>query len=516
MMTTLRRSAPYLAGGGLISLLLALAARVLGSQPEWLPQVMLALGIVLVISYVMLRPQDVATALTGRQARYGGNALLLSVAFLGILVTLNFLSDRHHKRFDLTENKQYTLSQQTIQILRTLSAPVKVTAFFTGGDSRMTTVDDLLKEYAYQSNQFQYQFVDPEQRPSEARRLGITSYGVLVLESGEKRQETFAVDEQDLTSALLKITRPQQKVVYFTTGHRERDPIGSQSADYGTIGQTIQRDNYQMELLNLATITNTMPVTTAVIVVAAPLVPFAAEEMARLDQWMQDGGRLLLLADPPATTDGQDPLAPFAGLLSKWGIKLRNDVVIDPNSSFFGDARVPLVSRFSFSTITKDLGGLTTFFPVARSLDLTAPAPEGFTITRLVETADTSWGETDLTIQPARFDEGADTRGPLILAVAAQQGEKGARLIVYGDSDFVSNDILSSVQGAFGNGDLFRNSINWLAEEESLIAIGPRPPDVRTMQPLTPAQRNLIFYGAGLFLPLIVLILGGFVWWERR
>lgn len=324
------------------------------------------------------------------------------------------------------------------------------------------------------------------------------------------------MDEEDLTSALLKVSRDEQKVVYFTTGHKERDPQSFQPMDYGNIRQVLGQDNYEVKSLNLATITTTIPSDAAVIVVASPQIPFAPEEVERLDQWLSDGGRLMLLADPPAIPGGEDPMAAFSGMLAKWGVRLRNDVALDPASAFFGDVASPLITRFPFSTITKDLDGLTTFFPVARTIELTDPPPEGMTITRLLETTQDSWGETDLTNRQARYDPNADVRGPLVLAATIESQEKKSRLVVFGDADFVSNNVLSSVRGAFGNADLFRNSINWLAEEEALIAISPKPPEIRTLQPLTPAQRNLIFYGSVIFLPLIVLALGGAVWWQRR
>jgi ABC-type uncharacterized transport system involved in gliding motility auxiliary subunit len=515
MVIRLRGMAPHLAGVGLILLLLALAAHLLGSDPKWLPEALLGIGVALIISYALLRPREVAAALTGRQVMYGGNALLMSVAFLGILVTLNFLAARYHKRFDLTENKRYTLSQETVQILNSLQEPVKVTGFFTPDDPRRSDVEDLLKEYAYHSDKFTYEFVDPELRPGEARRLGVTSYGVLVFQRGERRQETFGLDEEDLTSALLKVSRDEQRVIYFTTGHKERDPQSFQPMDYGNIRQVLGRDNYEVKSLNLATITTTIPSDAAVLVIASPQIPFAPEEIDRLDRWLSEGGRWLLLTDPP-TPGGEDPMAAFSGILARWGVRLRNDVALDPVSSFFGDAASPLITRFPFSSITKDLGGLTTFFPVARTIELTDPPPEGMTITRLLETTPDSWGETDLTNQQARYDPNVDVRGPLVLGAMIESQEKKGRLVVFGDADFVSNNILSSVRGAFGNADLFRNSINWLAEEEALIAIAPKPPEVRTLQPLTPAQRNLIFYGSVIFLPLIVLAIGGAVWWQRR
>ncbi|MCD6290332.1 MAG: GldG family protein [Anaerolineae bacterium] len=515
MMTILRRSAPYLAGIGLILLLFAFAAQVLSSGPKWLPEVLLSLGVILITGYALLRPRDVMAALTGRQARYGGNALLLSIAFLGILATINVLSTHHHKRFDLTAGKQYTLSQETIQILDRLQKPVQVTAFFTPGDPRQTDVEDLLKEYAYHSDKFTYKFVDPEQHPGEARRLGVTTYGVLVFQQGDRRQQTYGIDEEDLTSALLKVTSDKQKTIYFTTGHKERDPQSFQPAGYGNVGRMLGQDNYRVKMLNLVTITGTIPSDAAAIVIASPRIPFTPDEVDKLSQWLESGGHLMLLADPPTKPDADDPMTAFSDLLKRWGIQFRNDIVLDPASAFFGDAASPLVTRFSYSTITKDLSGLTTFFPLARSIEVLNPAPKDVTVTPIIKTSSESWGETDLSHQP-HYDKDADVRGPLVLAATVEYGERGTRMVIFGDADFASNNVLNSVRGAFGNGDLFRNSVNWLTEEKELIAIGPKKPQMHIMPPLTPAQQNTIFYGTAVFLPLTILILGGVVWWRRR
>jgi len=509
----LDRWAPGLATAGLVALLGALAARALGSEPAWLPEALLGLGGILIVSFILLRPAQVRTWLTGRQVRYGSNALLMSLAFLGILFFVNFLSNRHHQRFDLTAAKRYSLSPQTLQILRELKEPVKILGFFTPGDPRQEELKDLLEEYIYHSDKLSYEIVDPDLKPGLARQYGISSYGVLVFERGDKRQETYALDEQDITSAILKVSREEEKVVYFTTGHRERDPNGYDQRGYAQAKQWLERDNYRVETLNLAAITETLPSDAAVIVVAGPQVPFAPEEAERLRQYLDDGGKLFVLADPEFDTGLDD-------LLEAWGVRLRNDVVVDPGSSFFGDVLSPMVSRYRFSTITKDLGGLTSFFPGARSVEKITPSPEGRSVFVLLETTRASWGETDIEAlrqRRARFDEGVDTRGPLALAVSVQasKGEEKGRLVVFGDADFASNSVLS-VRGNVGNADLFRNSVNWLAEEEELIAIGPKPPDIRQIQPLTPAQLRTVFSLVVIVMPLAVLVAGGLVWWSRR
>ncbi|MGB9592966.1 MAG: Gldg family protein, partial [Anaerolineae bacterium] len=165
-----------------------------------------------------------------------------------------------------------------------------------------------------------------------------------------------------------------------------------------------------------------------------------------------------------------------------------------------------------YSMITKDMTGLTSFFPYARSIERTGSTPEGATITDLITTSDQSWGETNLTQRQVQRDD-ADVAGPLTLMVQVQKGN--TRLVLVGDSDFVANSVLNSVRGAFGNADLFINAVNWLAEEESLIAISPKTSDVRTVF-LTPAQMRVILYSSALVLPVAVLIIGLVVWWRRR
>ncbi len=507
MVAQLRDRAPQLALVGILALAIGTAAQMLGSDPVWLPQLFWAIGLMLVLSYALLRPDELRAALTGRQARYGGNALVASLAFIGILGFINYLGAQYHRRFDLTETGQYSLSQQTKQILAGLADPVQVTAFMAPGSPQAERVRNLLDEYRYISDKISYRFVDPDREPAVARQYGITSYGQLVFEQGDRRQETFGLDEQDITSAILKVSETEPRKVYFTTGHQERSPEDTAANGYSQIRDVLKRDNYEIELLNLQTITDTIPSDADAIIVAGARVPFATEEAQRLEEYLSNGGKLMVLADPGFET-GLD------SLLNQMGLKLNNDVVVDPAQSFFGDAGTPLVTTFRFHTITKDLGGLTVFFPLARSISRTDATPEGVTVTELIQSSRRSWGETNLQQQPSRPDAD-DPRGPLTLAAVAT-GPQGSRIAVFGDSDLVGNNVLMQVRGSFGNPDLFRNTVNWLTESEELIAIGPKPPDNRQIKPLTGGQQNLLLITLAGLLPLGVLMVGALVWWNRR
>jgi ABC-type uncharacterized transport system involved in gliding motility auxiliary subunit len=228
------------------------------------------------------------------------------------------------------------------------------------------------------------------------------------------------------------------------------------------------------------------------------------------------GGRALIMQDPVLDTG-------LNQVLEAWRVRFQDDVIIDPVQSLLGDPASPVVDRYRFSQITKELP--MTFFPMARSVEQTEEVSQevGMTLTPLVESSDRSWGEMSLDNPQVRYEEGADVPGPLAIGMTVEgqaalgsDGEKESgstqtRLIVLGDSDFASNAFI----GALGNGDLFMNAVNWLAEEEELISIRPRPPESR-MVSLTGERARLIFYVSVIALPLAVLAVGAIMWWRRR
>lgn len=516
MTVRLKRLAPAVLTGGLILSLYGLFWTLIRGQLELVGEIALVAGLIALLSYVALEPDRLRSVLLGPTARQGGNAVLVTLVVVGILALVNFLSARHHKRFDLTAEREFSLSQQTLQVLKGLQEPINVTAFMTPRYYARQQVEDLLKEYTYHTDKLRLEIIDPEQRPSLARQFNVTRDGTVIFQAGDRQQEALGSDEQEFTSALVKVTREQAKTIYFLTGHRERDPEDASQPGYQQIAEALRRDNYQVETLNLA-ITATVPSDAAVLVIAAPRVAPTPEEFEAVGAYVDQGGSLLVLGDPETDVSLDD-------LLGRWGLALRRDVVVDPISSFLGDVGTPVVSRFPYHDITRDLGGLTTFFPVASSIERQEPAPQGVQVSPLVSTSAESWGETDLESQQVRLDEGHDTPGPLDLAVAAtlellgaeEEGEaRRARLVLFGDADLVSNDVLQSVRGNLGNADLFLNAASWLAEEEALISIRPNPPTPRMIF-LTPPQVRVVMYTSLIFLPGLVVAAGAWVWWQRR
>ena len=510
MRARLQSIATYSFYAGLLALAAGLGLYLVTRQFNTTVEVLLILGLVLVGLFVVGRPEQVKRTLTGRTARYGGSATLMSVALIGILVLVNFLGNRHHKRFDLTASKEFSLSPQTIQILAGLEEPVEITAFFTASYYYRQEADDLITEYRYHTDKLSYQVIDPELQPGVARQYGITRDGTMLFQQADRRQEVYYPDEKSITSAILKVTQAETKTIYFITGHKEHDPQGTDQGSYSAVRQALLDENYQVSMLNLATITDTVPLDAAALIVAAPQVSFSDKEAETLRAYLDGGGKVMFLTDPTLPNVlGNDYLA-------KWGFGLRDDLVVDPVNAFFGDYLTPLAAQYPYSAITKDLGGLTSFFPVARSIEPMAELPDGVATSRLIETSKDSWGETDLQNRQLSNDKSADAQGPLVLGISAEMTDSGGRLVVFGDSDFAADEVLNTVSGALGNKDLFLNAANWLTEEEILISISSKPTDVRQITPLTGIQQRLILYSSIGILPLVVIIAGVWVWWSRR
>jgi ABC-type uncharacterized transport system involved in gliding motility auxiliary subunit len=341
------------------------------------------------------------------------------------------------------------------------------------------------------------------------------------MERGTRREIAAQTDEESLTNAIVKVSSDTQPTVYFTTGHGEHPPADSGDNGFSLLQGAMEAENYKVTTLDLKTITDTLPADTTMLVIAGPKTPFEPAETKILSDYLAKSGRLLIMVDPQTDVGLDD-------LLKDWGLKLDNDVVYDPKNGFFGQAQVPVINSYPNHPVTQDLAGQSAFFPGTRSIQTVTPAPTGRTPTALLTTTDQSWGETDLASvksQNAKFDTGTDVKGPLNIAYAveASGADKPGRLVVIGNSTFITNGTLnqritvggqqSRIQS--GNALIFGNSLHWLAGQENLIAIPAKSPDTHPIF-LTGEQSSFIFWSSFLLIPLAIMIIGILVWWRRR
>ena len=473
---------------------------------DWVSTVSLILGVVIMALGGYYRYRFREKEISKRSVMYGANTLLSSLIVLGIIVLLAFVTSRHHARADLTAKGLFSLAEQTKSILNDLNKEVQIYAFYKKSDEVMAR--DLLEEYAYRSKFIKYQFIDPNQKPQLARRYNVAQYNTVIVESGGKRETITDLNESNLTNAIIKVTRELDKVIYFTTGHGERDIENDQPEGYKKAAEGIRKENYQVKTLNLAQ-EKKIPEDCSVLVIAGPKSDFFEFELDTIKKYIEAGGKLMVLIDPRWKPS-------LVNFLKQFKIKVGDNIVIDASGvgQLFGmGPEIPLVSHYEKHDIFKEFN-IMTFYPMACSVEPLTEGEEGFTTQVLFRSTPSSWGETDYMSHKVGFNEGKDLKGPVPLAAVSTKTvreNKKAQILVVGDSDFASNAYIRNS----GNYDLFLNEINWLAEEEDMITIRPKEIDDRRVN-LSARDSKVVLYVSVIALPLIVVVAGVFIYFRRR
>ena len=513
------------ASAGSVLLLLGFFYYSITSLWDWKAQAGVYGGAALLIVYLAAHFTEIKRSLGSRTARMGGMALLTLVLVLGILVLVNFLNFRHHKRFDLTEGHLYALSEQTQKVLGDLKENIQLIGFFQD-EQGSGQFRQLASEYHYASPRVSYEVVDPQKDPSRVAEYGVTRNGQVVVSGPNKKETIEDPTEEKVTNAIIKVTREEEKTVYFLTGHGERSLSDSQPTGYSQVKQEIEKQNYKVADYNLAQ-QNKLPQDAAVIVSAGPKMDFFPNEIDLIQKYLASGGKFFLLVDPESEFD-------MNKFLEQYGVSLDKDFVVDASGlgQLFGfGAGAPLAADYADHPITKDLSGRMSIFPAARSVK-SVESSLGYSTTALIRTSPQSWGESEIKSQEVTFDEGKDINGPLALAVVstkeiadapeaktsgddktddATAPKKQARLVVFGDADFASNGYLETAV----NSDLFLNTVSWLAEDTDLLSIRPKNPENRSIA-LTGAEGRLIFWTSVVLFPFATLLFGVAVWYRRR
>jgi ABC-type uncharacterized transport system involved in gliding motility auxiliary subunit len=463
--------------------------------------------------YALLDPERVRKVMTGRQVQYGSNSIILLIAFTGILVVINILAQQYPQRWDVTEDKQHTLAPETIQTLKSLPEPVQATAFYSVRINA-DNANQLLEDFKTNSNgKFNFQFKDPDSNPVLVKQLGITGDGKILLQMGDKQEIVTVASESELTNGLIRLLNPEKPVLYFLTGDGEHDTENSGNGSYTRVRQVLESKNYVVKTLNLQA-QNAIPDDARVIVVAGPLVPLTENSVTLIQDFLSKGGGLMLLANPvPLTKFGDQPDLLANYLSSDWGITLDNDIVVDtnsPSSPFFA-----VGAQYASHPITEKMQGIAAIFPYARSITVDTTKTD-VSPTALVFTIAQSWGETDFQAlqnqQALKYDEGVDLLGPMTLAAAAENKTTKSRVVVFGSSSFAEDDNFDFS----GNGDMFVNAVDWVAEQDTLINLTSNTAQTRTFTPPGSFQLILAIVGTVCVIPLVVVGAGVYAWVRRR
>lgn len=477
--------------------------------------------------------ERVARTLAGLHAA----AAVCLAALLAVLV--NMLAARLPLRLDVSASRYFGLSDKTRHALAGLRSDLTVTVFLGAGHEAFTDVRGLLKEYAAASPRVAVRFVDPDRdlalAKDLARRYALSEGGVIVFElrgrtkavrvgdlleydyrpvlTGRPKRKIAFRGEELFTAALLDLAEEQKPVVYFTSGHDERDPERFDAHDgYSHAATALRRDAAEVRKLVLGA-EGRIPPDCAALVVAGPSRVFAPAEVELVRGYLARGGRLLVLLDSGSRSGLED-------FLEEWDVKMGDDRVAGPTLT----GLEAFVSRFGDHPVTRGLANAACVMYVPRSVRPAdgqragEPAADRPYVTPLAYSASNAWAEADFAQQPPRFDPASDIPGPIPLAVAVERGPgtgvdvqiRPARLVVVGDSDFAANGTAVAA-----NLDLFMNAVNWLLDRDRLMMPGPKEPEALRYS-MDLSQVRLLFLVLVAGFPLAAVLTGYLVWTGRR
>jgi ABC-type uncharacterized transport system involved in gliding motility auxiliary subunit len=453
--------------------------------------------------------------LKARQTKYLAYATIYIVVAVAVVVVLNVLGDRFNKSYDTTSNKRYSLSEQTAKIVKGLKQNATITYF--NQSTRFRDGKDLLDEYANLSPKLRVDYVDPDKNPQVAREAGVRNFGTAIVQIGAKKEEAKSMTEEGVTGAFIRNLKNTTRTVCFATGSGEHQPDDSDREGLSRFKESLAKDSYETKAIDLLQKAE-VPGDCTALVVAGPTRNYEQPEVEAIKKYVEDGGRALFMLDPPLKL-GRSEIADndaLTSVLESWGVTMDKDLILDlnPIGQIAGvGPQVALVTNYTSEPIVSEMKGVATGFPLSRSIAI--KNTDKSSVHKLFDSSGSSLATSNLSSPSVNVNDPKNKKGPLTIAAAGtystgKENSQG-RFVVVGGSSWIANRFI-----AFnGNNDLALNTINWLASDEDLISIRPKPEEDRRIT-MTNAQMSWVRATSQFLLPMIVVIAGIGVWLKRR
>lgn len=466
-----------------------------------------------------------------RQNRYGVYLVVYVAVVLLLLGGVNYLTNRFNKSYDSTATHRLTLSDQSRKVAEALPGDVSLRYFYGAGGAE--PAKELLSRYAELSGKIHVDYVDMDQKPLEARAAGVTAAGEVVLSMGQRFERAAMLSEEEITRAMIRLTREGSRAVCVLQGSGEPSLETREADGFSNLPVLLKASSYEIRPVNLPDATAALQSTggqpaCSVLIVAGPRTDYPPPVVAAIHGYVEAGNAALFLLDPPGVVQGLSTAAneQLAAVLAGWGVELQKNWLIAPRnleSLRFGPLTIA-VSEYDRHPITSTLGDSLTLFPEARSLRVVESKTAE--IAPLFSSPAGAMATDSLGAEGKEIDLSKLPKGPFVMAVAgtlktpppadaAKPAEaktpSAGRFVVVGNSRWAQNGSL----GQYENRNLLANSINWLAAEEDLISIPPKSPSDATLV-LTPVQLRILNLTAIVLIPLLVIAAGVLVWLRRR
>jgi ABC-type uncharacterized transport system involved in gliding motility auxiliary subunit len=453
--------------------------------------------------------------LKARQTKYAAYAAVYILVVIAAVAIANVLANRYNKSYDATANKRYSLSDQTAKVVKGLKQDATITYF--DQDRRFPHAKDLLDQYANLSTRIHVKYVDQDKNPQEAREAGIKDYGTAIVRIGTQQEQARSLTEEGLTGAFIRVLKNKTRTVCFVAGSGEHQIDNSDRDGYSNFKELVGKDNYEAKSIDLLQKAE-VPSDCTALVVGGPTRDYQQPEVDAIKKYVEDGGRALLMLDPPLKI-GRSEIADndaLTNLLQSWGITLDKNLILDlnPIGQLAGlGPQVALVTSYETQPIVSGMKGTATGFPLSRSIEI--KNGDKTSLQKLFDSSSTSLATSNLSSPEVDANDPKNKKGPLTIAAAGtyntgKQDSQG-RFVVVGSSSWAANSFIKFN----GNSDLALNTIDWLASDEDLISIRPKQEEDRRVT-MTSAQLSWVRLTSQFLLPLVVVFAGFSVWWRRR
>ncbi len=481
--------------------------------------------------------KEAEQAIKGRSARFGANVVLYSAVFIGLLVALNWLVNRHDMRWDLTEEGVYSLAPQSEKIIAGLKKPLKVVSFKGIGLENEQQLEDLLALMkGANREQVTLENVDPRTQPHLVDTYGMKRGNVLYLKYGEGDKAGVSrineASEEGIVNAVLKLTRGDAKKIYYVIGHGEPELKDNTQEGVQQFVEALDDERLVVEAFVPAQ-SEKVPDDATAVILCSPSQKLPDREREMLVSYAEKGGHLLLFADPRRAESVRE-------ISHHFGIVVGEDVVVDQVQRLFAGPALgvqPIIRDYGHHPITQNFSEQNiVIFNQASSVTSppTMDQQSASPYSPIATTGDTAWAETNMNAlfdseTPSAEKDPADLAGPVTLGVVYEKKldgekkpeekkdsaepafEKSTRVVVFGDSDWIKNANLM----VYAHRDYILNTINWLVGESGGITIRPRSIRKPELSPIT-TETYLNILSASFIIPEIIFILGLCIWWRRR
>ncbi len=426
-----------------------------------------------------------------------------------ILGLLNYLTFKHPLVWDFSARQVNSLADQTNNIVKSLTDEVELIAF--DNKDNLSKIEELLELYRIQGSKIKITLVDVELNPAQVSQYQITQVPTLIVKKADKIDRVLRLRELEITNSLVKVTREKKAKISFLIGHSEMTFETDNVQGGSHLVDLLRKSHFEVDTVNLLQ-DSTISESTDVLVIWGAKAQITKEEVTKIDSYLEKGGKLLIGLDPQLNGDN---LKNLRDLVQGWGIRIRNNLVIDKKSFVNGsNGTIPLVSKYPQKHDIVANFKSQTFFPLVSSLSASNSPMHKGEYTSLIDSTPASWGESnpmELVQGNLSFNKDQDFRGPLSLGGVWRSTNTKTRIVAFGNSTFLTNKYKR-----FGaNFLLALNSLSWLSEQDRMISFN-QPIIEDTPLFISKPQMGTIFYFSVVFMPILFFFLAFVMYWKRR